>query len=127
MEQGWLPGHRLQERVRRVRSERGEQYFRTVKLGNGLSRLEIEEETTEAVFEHLWSLTEGRRVRKRRYYVPDGSVLWEIDEFVDRDLVLAEVELASPETAVEVPPWLAEVLVRDVTGEAEFLNVNLAC
>lgn len=127
VEQGWLPGRRLLERVRRVQSARGAQYFRTVKLGEGLSRLEIEEETTEAVFSHLWSLTEGRRVRKRRYYVPDGSLLWEIDEFVDRDLVLAEVELPSPETAVDTPSWLTEVLVRDVTGEAEYLNVNLAC
>jgi CHAD domain-containing protein/CYTH domain-containing protein len=126
VEQGWLPGRRLLERVRRVRSGRGEQYFRTVKLGDGLSRLEIEEETTGELFSHLWPLTEGRRVRKRRYYVADGALLWEIDEFVDRDLVLAEVELPSPETLVEVPSWLSEVLVRDVTGEVEYLNVTLA-
>jgi len=87
---------------------------------------EIEEETTREVFEQLWPLTEGRRVCKRRHYVPDGDLIWELDEFLDRELVLAEVELPSVGFEVEPPGWLQPVLLREVTGEPDYLNVNLA-
>ena len=126
VDQGWLPGSRLQERVRRVTGRDGTRFYRTVKFGRGLSRLEVEEETTAEVFEQLWPLTESRRVQKRRYYVTDGAFTWEVDEFLDRSLVLAEVELPSPDTDVPIPEWMAGVLDREVTGEAEYLNVNLA-
>ena len=126
VEQGWLPGARLQERLRRVRGTDGTSYFRTVKLGEGLTRLEVEEETPPELFEQLWPLTEGRRVHKRRFAVVDDGATWEIDEFLDRDLVLAEVELPSPETEVVVPEWLAPVVEREVTGDPEYVNVNLA-
>ena len=126
VDQGWLPGAKLQERLRHVRGSEGERYERTVKLGAGLSRLEVEEETTAELFRSLWPLTEGRRVRKRRYYVADGALTWEIDEFLDRELVLAEVELPSPEADVPIPDWLEPVIEREVTGDPEYLNVNLA-
>ncbi len=126
IDQGWLPGTRLVERVRRVKSDEGEKYYRTIKAGSGLTRIEVEEEASAEVFEQLWPLTEGRRVRKRRYYVPHGDVTWEIDEFLDRELWLAEVELASPTIAVTIPEWLEATVEREVTGEPEYVNVNLA-
>jgi CYTH domain-containing protein len=126
VEQGWLPGAKLQERLRHVRGPDGERYVRTVKLGAGLSRLEVEEETPADLFRALWPLTEGRRVRKRRYYVTEGDLTWEIDEFAERALVLAEVELPSPDTEVVIPDWLEPVLDREVTGDPDYLNVNLA-
>jgi len=51
--------------------------------------------------------------------VPDGELVWEIDEFLDRPLWLAEIELPSADTEVRVPEWLAEYVVREVTGELE--------
>jgi len=126
VDQGWLPGTRLVERLRRVKSEEGEKYYRTIKAGSGLTRIEVEEEASAEVFEHLWPLTEGRRVRKRRHYVPDEDVTWEIDEFLDRELWLAEVELASPSMPVTIPGWLEAAVEREVTGEPEYVNVNLA-
>lgn len=126
IEQGWLPGERLQERVRRVKGPEGEKWFRTVKLGTGATRLELEEETTREVFKRLWPLTKGKRVAKRRYTVPDGALAWEIDRFSGQRLVLAEVELPSEDHRVEIPAWLRPVLVREVTGEREYVNVNLA-
>ncbi|HYJ80798.1 MAG TPA: CHAD domain-containing protein, partial [Longimicrobiaceae bacterium] len=93
IDQGWLPGERLAERLRRSRTGDRVRYYRTVKLGTGISRLELEEETTERVFRRLWSLTRGRRVSKVRHRVRDGELTWEIDRFRGRPLVLAEVEL----------------------------------
>lgn len=124
--QGWIPGTELHERLRRMRGPDGEAFTRTIKLGNGIRRTEIEEETTREVFESLWPLTEGRRVDKRRYAVRDGKLTWEVDQFNDRDLVLAEVELPSVDTTVEFPEWLRPYVVREVTDEPEYVNLNLA-
>src|ERR1044072_9412007 len=123
IDQGYLPGEKLVERLRRQTSRDGTtRCFRTIKTGSGVERVEIEEECNQRIFDHLWQLTEGRRLRKRRYLVPDGSDLWEIDEFTDRALVLAELELDHATQAVRIPDWLASVLVREVTNEREYTN-----
>ncbi len=135
IDQGWLPGERLRERVRRVRdagdagaagSAPRERYFRTVKLGSGVTRIEVEEGCTRELFDALWPLTRERRVRKRRYRVREGARVWEVDEFTDRALVLAEVELPAADAAAELPGWLAPYVVREVTDEGEYVNANLA-
>jgi len=134
VEQGWLPGERIVERLRRVREMApgggaavgGERWYRTIKSGHGLVRMELEEEAPGWLGEALWPLTEGRRVTKRRYCVSEGETLWEIDEFTDRELVLAEVELPTEDAEVLIPDWLAPVLVREVTGERAYTNRSLA-
>ena len=126
IQQGYLPGTRLVERLREVRRNGDAHWCRTVKSGTGVSRLELEEETSRELFERVWPLTAGRRVVKRRYRIPAGELTWEIDEFLDRDLVLAEVELPAPDTPVEPPGWLSPYLVREVTDEAEYTNLRLA-
>jgi CHAD domain-containing protein/CYTH domain-containing protein len=129
--QGYLPGSKLQERIRRVSVNHGSggkdvHYYRTMKLGEGVTRTEVEEETTEAIFLAMWPLTKRRRLRKRRFEVDVDGLTWEIDEFKNRDLVLAEVELDSEDDEVTFPDWLAPAVQREVTGEPEFLNINLA-
>jgi len=126
MEQGYLPGDRLAERLRRVRQDGQTRFYRTVKLGKGISRTEVEEETTERVFRKMWPLTKGKRVRKRRYKVKEGGFTWEVDRFRDRRLVLCEVELPAEDIEPPLPKWLRRELVRDVTGEDEYANINLA-
>lgn len=124
--QGWIPGEHLHERIRRVRSGGETHYYRTIKLGSGLNRMELEEETTEAIFRRLWPLTKGKRIRKRRYRVAEGELTWEIDRFRGRRLVLAEVELPSEDAESPLPAWLAPYVERDVTGESAYVNLNLA-
>ena len=127
IEQGYLPGERLQERVRKVLSNGSASFIRTVKIGSGIQRVELEEETDEAIFDVLWPLTEGKRVVKRRYRIRSGRFTWEIDRFSDRDLVLAEVELPTVDAKVVIPDWLEKYVVREVTDEPEYVNINLAC
>jgi CYTH domain-containing protein len=124
--QGWLPGTRLLERVREVRSGTDVRWFRTVKLGSGVARIEVEEETTAELFAVLWPTTRDRRVRKRRYAVTEGGATWEVDHFAGRDLVLAEIELPTADTVVDIPQWLAPYVVREVTDDAAYVNANLA-
>jgi CHAD domain-containing protein/CYTH domain-containing protein len=126
IQQGYLPGTDIRERVRSIESKEGRTYFRTLKAGLGASRLEIEEETTERIFKRLFALTKGQRVRKRRYVMEDNGLRWEIDRFLDRKLVLAEVELEHEDQPIEFPRWLKSLIVRDVTNEADYTNERLA-
>lgn len=126
IDQGYLPGEQLHERLRRMRHGGTERWYRCVKLGKGISRIEIEEETSREIYVKLWPLTKGRRVRKRRYEITEGEHVFQIDEFVDRELFLCEVELRSEHERVELPDWLAPLVVREVTSEAAYVNLNLA-
>ncbi|MEM1417835.1 MAG: CHAD domain-containing protein, partial [Myxococcota bacterium] len=124
LRQGYLPGDVLRERVRHVRSADGrDTYLRTVKLGKGIERIEIEEATSRTLFDALWTLTEGCRVQKRRHAMPDG---WVVDEFLDRELWLAEIELPHADVDLALPEWLAPVVDREVTDDPAYLNLNLA-
>jgi CHAD domain-containing protein/CYTH domain-containing protein len=133
--QGYMPGSTLVERLRAERPEDGNgkapaqartHFYRTVKSGSGIARTELEEETTREVFETMWPLTLGKRVTKLRHRVPAGELTWEIDEFPELGLVMAEIELPSIATPVEIPPWLAPFVTREVTGDPAYLNSTLA-
>lgn len=126
IEQGYLPGERLVERLRAVDVGRQRTYFRTVKVGAGIVRTELEEEASAEVFKSMWPLTKGKRLTKRRHRVPDGAFTWEIDEFTDRQLVLAEIELPAADTEVAIPAWLQPFVEREVTGDVAYLNSTLA-
>ena len=127
IEQGWLPGIMLRERLRReVAANEPVKLTRTIKLGAIGARIEVEEPTEPELFEALWPLTVSARIRKRRHRVAEGPLTWEIDVFLDRDLVLAEVELGQVDETVEIPAWLAPFVVREVTQEAAYLNSVMA-
>jgi CYTH domain-containing protein len=67
-----------------------------------------------------------RPIRKTRHVVPHGDQVLEIDVFeVPPGLVLVEVELERDDEPVDLPDWLGEW--REVTGDPEYLNANLAC
>jgi CYTH domain-containing protein len=127
IDQGYLPGVRINERVRRSKRDGALRFYRTIKSGAGIEKLEIEEETDERFFATVWPLTLGHRIEKRRYEVHDGEFLWEIDEFLDRSgLWLAEVELSAVDQVVVVPSWLAEFVEREVTEDVRYTNHALS-
>ena len=109
----------------RVRKE-GRNHFLTVKSGHGESRAEIEVPIADEVFDRLWPLTRGWRVRKVRYRVPHDGHTVEIDVYRRKlgGLITAEVEFDSEDAAqaFQPPPWLGE----EVTGNKRFSNQNLA-
>ncbi|HWJ12359.1 MAG TPA: hypothetical protein VNS10_01380 [Gemmatimonadaceae bacterium] len=127
IDQGYIPGERIRERVRRARGANDVRYYRTIKMGAGIQRIEIEEEAPEEFFQAVWPLTVGRRVHKRRYLVDDSGLVWEIDEFLDRpSLWLAELELTHADQKVTIPEWLAPFLEREVTDDPSYTNRALA-
>jgi CHAD domain-containing protein/CYTH domain-containing protein len=125
IEQGWLPGTRFVERIRPIGEAGQPVTYRTTRPVTERSPGAPEGEVAATLFEEIWPLTAGRRVRKRRHVVPDYGLQWEIDQFLDRDLVMAEVA-GSEEAAVALPEWLAPYVLREVTGERQFTNRALA-
>ena len=80
-----------------------------------------------ADFDHLWPLTEGRRVVKTRYLVPlDGGLTAEVDVYEGAldGLLTAEVEFPDEAAAhaFVAPAWMGE----DVTGDKRYANQRLA-
>jgi CHAD domain-containing protein len=63
--------------------------------------------------------------RVRRYSIRESDdLVWEVDEFLDRELVLAEIELPTPDTSFELPGWLRDVLDREVTDDPDYSEVQ---
>ena len=99
----------------------------TIKSGAGQVRLEEEIDIDERRFRSLWPLTEGKRIRKRRYVIPVAEGLQiELDVYADAltGLVTAEVEFdsAAAAAAFSPPAWLG----RDVTDDPRYKNKRLA-
>ena len=117
----------IEGRIRRTEHPDGRiTCVHTIKHGTGLVRTEQERSLEPSEFDALWPRTEGRRLTKERHRIREGDLLWEIDRFLEIDLVLAEVELPTVETDAPMPDWLACVVVREVTDEPEYRNFALA-
>jgi CHAD domain-containing protein/CYTH domain-containing protein len=127
IEQGYLPGDRVTERLRREYHADGSiRLRRTLKLSRGLVRTELDEDISPELFDVLWPATIARRVRKQRTKASTGINMVTIDVFRDRPLVLAEVNIEQINDPVDLPHWLLEVLVAEVTDDASYSNARLA-
>ena len=65
----------------------------------------------------------ARRIEKTRYAVAYAGRTWDVDVFAGANtgLVLAEVELNSPDEPIELPSWVG----REVTNDPRFRNSKL--
>lgn len=88
------------------------------------------EETKKLSPRNAWTIFDQLAcpwITKVRYRIPHGEQVIELDIFTKpelRGLVIAEVELRSPEEKVSLPSWVHESV--EVTEDARFQNVNLA-
>lgn len=117
--QGYLSDHPT-VRVR-LKGERG---FLTIKSRTkGISRQEFEYEIPIADAEQLLKMCGRNVLRKYRRTIEYGGHIWEIDFFAGRHtgLILAEVELATPNERVELPDWI----IKEVSGDSHYFNSNL--
>jgi adenylate cyclase len=136
IEQGYLPEPRSVDpqtqamtggRLRRItHDDSSVTCFHTIKSGIGMVRGEVEREISPEEFDHLWPATQGFRLTKTRYRVPEGDYLWEIDVFDGIDLFLAEIELDSADAQVSFPAWLKPHVLRDVTDDPAYTNASIA-
>lgn len=121
--QGYLSGD--PERTVRVRIA-GDSAFLTIKgLTRGIERLEFEYPIpVDDAHVMLDQLCTKPLIEKTRYFVPSGELTWTVDDFAgDNDgLLLAEVELPSPDALIELPTWAS----KEVSADPRYFNSNLS-
>ncbi len=105
----------------RLRNKAGKFLF-TIKGYGGLKRNETPDEIlSEETFNNYWEFTKGNRIYKKRLKKPYQNLEAELDLFLDRDLILAEVETETEEQANALNP-----LGKDVSEDQKYKNKNLA-
>ena len=119
--QGYLSRHR--ERTVRVRTA-GEKAYLTIKgRSRGTVRSEYEYEIPHGEALELLTLCEKPVIEKVRHRITYQGVVWEVDEFggENQGLVVAEVELATENQTIQLPPWVGA----EVTTEEKYYNSSL--
>ena len=122
--QGYITsGEALNEvRVRQIGSE----YLLGVKSGGGIERTEVEIPLELEQFTPLWTLTEGWRLEKRRFFFPFRNHRIELDVYAGHiaPLMVAEVEFDTIEESsrFEPPGWFGT----EISGVTEYRNSRLA-
>jgi adenylate cyclase len=106
--------------------QKGEAYYLTVKGPGGTTRIEEEIEIDARRFEALWPLTEGARLEKTRYDIPEREHTVELDVYHGRleGVVVAEVEFGSEEEAAAYrpPDWLGA----EISNDPRYSNTRMA-
>lgn len=87
------------------------------------SRFEFEYDIPLADAELMLESCGSSTISKHRHYVSIGGLVWEIDEYdgLLKGVVLAEVELASIDQPLDIPPWIGH----EVTAEAPYRKLNM--
>ena len=119
--QGYLSTD-IEKTVRvRIKKNRG---FLSVKTKNiGIVRNEFEYEIPVPDAEELLKLCDPKILTKIRYKVEYENHVWEVDIFEGKlaGLILAEVEINSPDESVKIPSWAD----KEVSDDPKYYNVNL--
>jgi len=108
----------------RVKGDKG---FLTVKgksSDDGISRFEWETIIPLEDAKKLLELCQPGFIEKNRYEIILGKHVFEVDEFLGENegLVMAEIELASPDENFLKPTWLGQ----EVTGDNRYYNSQLS-
>jgi len=119
--QGYLTGAEALASVR-VRRE-GDRGWLTVKGPGGIARAEYDYAIPAAEAEEMLAAFCGAVLAKRRHAVGYAGLDWTVDVFEGAlaGLVLAEVELRSPDQPVVLPPWAGQ----EVTDDPAYRNNTL--
>jgi CYTH domain-containing protein len=122
------------ERARTWNSTKsGENWIHTVKksISKGVS-LEDERPLSREEFEKFTDVcmskaSESRFITKERYIYKSGDLKWEIDKFDNGyHLIIAEIEIPKKSFKIEIPDFIGELILLEVTGLKQFNNRNLS-
>ncbi len=113
--EGWIDGEKMHEHIRSEKEADGpRRFFRRLALGSGPHEAMAEEAIPEDLFRALWNYVGSAGVKRRCYTVEEGALTWEIDEYLDRPLILARVLLPPGIDDPRVPAWLERHLQLEV-------------
>lgn len=107
----------------RIRDDKGYLTIKGPADAPGISRYEWEKEIPLDEARDLMKICEPGAIDKTRYLVRSGRHVFEVDEFYGENegLVIAEVELSSPDEPFEKPDFIGQ----EVTGDARYYNAQL--
>lgn len=91
----------------------------------GVSRDEYEYEIPLDEAKEIFENHCQKTLSKKRYKIPLGSVVWEVDEYINNlsGLIIAEIELVHENQTIDVlPDWIGD----EVTTDIKFSNAFLA-
>lgn len=88
--------------VREIKTEENGEYTFThtvkYKTDDKNSRIELEQNISEELYNQIFSIIDKKPLRKNRYIVPlENGLNAEIDEFLDKDIIIIEVEFPNEE------------------------------
>lgn len=108
----------------------GEKALLTIKgRSETIARPEFEYEIPVKDAAEMMPLAVSRPVEKVRYKTKIGELTWEIDVFEGENagLIIAEVELESPEQSIQLPDWVTEEVTRDGRYYNSYLSEHPFC
>lgn len=108
-------------RVRIMDNTKGFITIKGISNKSGVSRYEWEKEIPINDAKELMNLCENL-IEKTRYIIPNGKLYFEVDVFLNRKLVLAEIELPTKDHKFNKPSWLG----KEVTGKKKYYNSNIS-
>lgn len=118
--QGYISSMRGRTVRVRIRDDKGYLTIKGPSDQGGLVRYEFEKEISLQDARDLMRICEPGIIDKTRYLIDYRGHIFEVDEFYGENegLVLAEVELKSPDEPFDKPDFLG----REVTGDRRFYN-----
>lgn len=104
----------------RIRNKSGI-YFLTLKSPGKLSRDELNVKISEDLFEKFWPKTESKRIRKLRIEKMFEEHKVEFDVYLDRELIIAEVEFRNKKDSLKF-----KKIGKEITYNKNYKNFNLS-
>ena len=123
IQQGYICSERGRTVRIRIREDHAYVTIKGPSVDGGLARSEFEYEIPLADAEQLMALCEPGIIDKVRWLVKSGDHTFEVDEFFgdNEGLVMAEVELSSPDEQPIIPHFIG----KEVTGDRRYYNSQL--
>lgn len=108
----------------RIKDQKAFLTIKGISSTSGMSRFEWEKELPIEEGEMLFKLALPAVIIKTRYIVPQGSLSFEVDVYEGdhKGLIIAEIELPSEKTSIDLPPWIG----KEVTGDKRYYNSYLS-
>lgn len=131
----WKNKHNVWERARTYHSEKnGDSYIHTVKKSvSKMVNMEEERELSKKEFDSfkkrcLNEPHQSKFINKERYiYNFDNGLKWEVDVFDNGyKLIIAEIEIPKKTFKINIPDYISDVLLLEVTGMRQFSNRALS-
>lgn len=95
-------------------------------LSKGINEEEHFEISKEEFKYNTLGIRNLKYIGKYRYIYRIKNFKFEIDKFHNIDLIICEVELPSIDTEIIFPDFIKELVIKEITGEQEYSNYNLA-